>query len=362
MKQTTLTRVTLTIKLLLAANTLLAVTFLLSACAGEGFGTPSTLKIGLVAPFEGLYRPLGYEALFAVKLALQERNAQGGVNGYRLELVALNDFDDPAEARTQARALLADPDVLGVVGHLSAETSLAAMPVYQAGGLAMSVPWTLAAANIRRDGVVTVAANEAETAARLDTMSQKRGYNNIARVSSSTDIQVGTIPVDAQALELTAEGVAASEMILVLREAGLLLPLLGQVDVGSSQLVQVANGAARGLIYVSPGPDPQDVPGAENFVKNYEALAGFAPGPRAVLAYDATNVLLDAIEQVMVTSLAKPGGQPSRAEVSAIINQIQRRGLSGKIAFDAKGQRIDAPVWIYQISEEEQYPGELLFP
>jgi ABC-type branched-subunit amino acid transport system substrate-binding protein len=35
---------------------------------------PPTVKIGLVAPFEGEYRSTGYEVLFAVKLALQQRN------------------------------------------------------------------------------------------------------------------------------------------------------------------------------------------------------------------------------------------------------------------------------------------------
>ena len=43
----------------------------LTACAPlVGYGSvPPTLKIGLVAPFEGIDRRLGYEALFAVKLA-----------------------------------------------------------------------------------------------------------------------------------------------------------------------------------------------------------------------------------------------------------------------------------------------------
>ena len=95
----------------------------------SSLGIPPTVKIGLVAPFEGLHRPLGYEALFGVKLAIQERNRGQGLHGYRIELVALNDFDDPAEARKQAAALAADPDVLGVVGHLSSPTTLAAGPV-----------------------------------------------------------------------------------------------------------------------------------------------------------------------------------------------------------------------------------------
>ncbi|MBN1993080.1 MAG: branched-chain amino acid ABC transporter substrate-binding protein [Anaerolineae bacterium] len=352
MKRINLARHTLKIYILLMA------VFLLPACAGKGFdGAPPTLKIGLVAPFEGLHRPLGYEVLFAVKLALQERNASGGVNGYQVELVALNDFDEPAEAQTQARALIADPDVLGVVGHLSSATTLAAMPIYQEAKLALSVPWTIdaTAMNIQKKGVVRVAADYADTSARLNTFSQEWGYNHRLNVA---EVDLDSLPVELQALELTGEGVAAGETISALRRAGVSLPLLGQVDVGSPQPVQVANGAATGLIFVSPGPAPRDAPGTEAFMEAYQTLAGFSPGPRAVLAYDATNILLNAIEQAMFGS-----HQPTRSEVSALINQVQQQGLSGDIVFDQQGRRLNAPVWVYQIFEEEQqYPGELIAP
>jgi branched-chain amino acid transport system substrate-binding protein len=339
----------------------LAVIFFLSACAaGEFGGAPPALKIGLAAPFEGLHRPLGYEALFAVKLALQERNLSGGINGYQVELVALNDFDDPAEAQTQARVLIADPDVVGVVGHLSSATTLAAMPIYQKAGLALSVPWTIESVEspINREGVVRVAANDTETSLWLDTVRRERGFNNIVKVA---DIDFNSVPAGIQALELRAEAVTAGESILALRRANVSLPLFGHVDVGSPQVVQVAKAAANGLIFVSPGPDPGDVPGADDFIKAYQTLAGFPPGPRAVLAYDATNVLLDAIEQAMLENTQTLLEPPTRSEVIATIGKVQRHGISGDIAFDAQGQRIDAPVWVYQISGEE-YPGALLAP
>jgi len=100
----------------------------LSGCASgfsllSHYGTRPLVKIGLAAPFEGLDRPLGYEALSGVKLALAERNAAGGVGGYIVELVALNDFGESQEAYLQAREFAADPDVLGVVTGWSDETA-----------------------------------------------------------------------------------------------------------------------------------------------------------------------------------------------------------------------------------------------
>ena len=97
--------------------------FLVAACSGPGSVKP-TVKLGLSAPFEGLHRDLGYEALYAVQLAVRERNGAGGVGQrYLVELVALNDLNEAEKAVEQARKMAVDPGVLGVLGGLSAETA-----------------------------------------------------------------------------------------------------------------------------------------------------------------------------------------------------------------------------------------------
>jgi len=100
----------------LSANLVLS-TFALGTLAIPVF------KLGLLAPFEGTGRAIAYEALYAVKLALQKKNALGGVAGWSVELVALDDGDDLAQTTQQARVLAADHDVmrmLVVVGDASA--------------------------------------------------------------------------------------------------------------------------------------------------------------------------------------------------------------------------------------------------
>jgi Periplasmic binding protein len=114
--------------------------WLLAACAFPGSVKP-TIKIGLSAPFEGLYRDLGYEALHAVRLAVRQRNEAGGVGGrYLIELVALNDFNEPEEAARQAREMGVDPGILGVLGGWSPEAAHAAAPEYERLGLAFLAP------------------------------------------------------------------------------------------------------------------------------------------------------------------------------------------------------------------------------
>jgi ABC-type branched-subunit amino acid transport system substrate-binding protein len=110
---------------------------LLASCCT---GLPPTVKIGLSAPFEGRDRDLGYEVLHAVRLAVRQRNEAGGAGGALVELVALNDFNEGAEAVVQARKMAVDPGVLAVVGGWTANTVAAAAPEYKRLGLAFLAP------------------------------------------------------------------------------------------------------------------------------------------------------------------------------------------------------------------------------
>lgn len=103
----------------------------LSACAGAA----PVVKIGLVAPFEGRHRALGYDVIYSARLAVREINAAGGIGGYRVALVALDDGATAEFARETAASLVVDPDVVAVVGHWRPETTAVAAPVYDAGNL-----------------------------------------------------------------------------------------------------------------------------------------------------------------------------------------------------------------------------------
>ena len=98
-----------------------------------------TVKIGLVAPFEGRNRAIGYDAIYAARLALREANEPAGVGQFRVALVALDDRSDPQLAREAAASLAADPAVMLVVGHWLPETTGTAAEVYERAGLPLVV-------------------------------------------------------------------------------------------------------------------------------------------------------------------------------------------------------------------------------
>ncbi len=88
------------------------------------------VKIGLVAPFEGRHRAVGYDAIYSARLAVREVNARGGIGGLRVALVALDDRGDPELAREAAASLAVDPAVVAVAGHFLPETTDSATNIY----------------------------------------------------------------------------------------------------------------------------------------------------------------------------------------------------------------------------------------
>ena len=98
-------------------------------------GVTPVVKIGLVGPFEGKHRDVGYDVIYSERLAIREINRSGGIGDYRLALVALDDFGDPDSAKEMAAALATDEAVMVVIGHWLPETSQSAALIYEDRGL-----------------------------------------------------------------------------------------------------------------------------------------------------------------------------------------------------------------------------------
>jgi branched-chain amino acid transport system substrate-binding protein len=364
----------------LTASALLALVAVAACACGYRFSVRPTLKIGLVAPFEGLYRPLGYEALHAVQLAIEERNELGGVEAYLVELVALNDDQDPHWAAHRAREMTVDPDVMGVIGHLDDETTSAAIPAYESAGLPLIVPfagadYSVGAADREAFWIVADDATLGIVAARYAVL--HRGARSLAVVgqgktlletfaATARDLGAEVHLCDAQEGEdlvrelagstadlvfLAEDGPAAGEILVELRQSGVTVPVVGSVELDTPQFVQIAGETASGAVYLSYGPPV----GETTFAAAYPARWGSDPGPRATLAYDATGLLLDALARCI--SLY---GAPSReGVVEALANTRDYAGLTGSITFDQRGQAVDRDVFLYELVTPE-YPGELI--
>jgi hypothetical protein len=103
---------------------------LLVGCRALGSTVP-VVKLGLLAPFEGRYRAVGYHLLPAARLAVSE----AALTDVKLEWVILDTHGDPAQAVQRARELAVDPAVVAVIGPVLPESVAAVRPVLDGAGL-----------------------------------------------------------------------------------------------------------------------------------------------------------------------------------------------------------------------------------
>lgn len=115
-------------KVIAAAAALLLVT---AACgdddddAGESEGTSAEpIRIGALTSLNGPFTPWGLQVRDGMQLAVDEINADDGVDGRQLELVVVDDQSDPDEATTGIERLVED-DVVAVGGTISSDVGLA---------------------------------------------------------------------------------------------------------------------------------------------------------------------------------------------------------------------------------------------
>jgi branched-chain amino acid transport system substrate-binding protein len=324
------------------------------------------VKIGLVAPFEGLHRHLGYDVLYAVKLAVRERDAAGGVSGYMVELVALDDSNDPAQARLQARKMIVDADVMGVIGHFSDQAALAALDEYHRAGLALITQVAADAVTergypeifrlyARNDLLGKEAARYAVEELGMRRLAVLRGDDDLADAFLQTAEQLGaTIVLDAdtdltfhasrftsaELIFFSGGAVEGAELIAQARGAGVEVIFMGGSRLDSPQLGQIGGEAVRGTLYITAVPRIN----SGDFVAGYRASTGRLPGPQAIVAYDAACVLLEALARAIESE-----GRPARDAVVTELNALKNYpGLIGSITFDGNGDLVDPQTYVYR--------------
>ncbi len=114
---------------------LLIVICFLFAC-----GKQEAIKIGFMGPLTGDAANYGKLMSQAVKIAVEEQNAKGGIGGVKVQLI-LEDDEGRVEKANPAIEKLASVDkVLGIVGPVFSSCALAIAPKCQAEKIVMITP------------------------------------------------------------------------------------------------------------------------------------------------------------------------------------------------------------------------------
>lgn len=281
-------------------------------------GTVPVVRIGLVAPFEGRYREIGYDVIPAIRMALYDAAVGGGVGGYMVELVAFDDGGDPDSAVEQAHKVTRDPTVLVVIGHWMEPTTRAASGIYAEEG----VPLITDSATVTGDSIFRMVANS----------ERLRAFAMRCLPDAEFHMDFGESVTEAAGYVCSLSG-----------DSG---PVIGPPLWATDQFRALAGDSLRGVYYVTGHAMPDDLPGGIGPMLRISAE--WSESPLAYTAYDSAILALDAIAR------AASSGYPTRRAVEAALRDADLEGLTGHIAFDG-GERVSAPVYVYGWD----FPGRL---
>ncbi|WP_376792522.1 ABC transporter substrate-binding protein [Thermoflexus sp.] len=273
----------------------------LVACQPAGI-----MYIGLVAPFEGRDRAIGYDAVFGARLAVRMWNTTHPA-GPKVMLIALDDQGDPILAQERARQIVAYPSLIAVIGHFRPETTWAAAPIYRAAGIPLIAP--LIPADRAPEGALPTAPDQRTVVAALlqalppgdgrvlwivrddeerwfgpevEALFRERGWVVHKRNWEEAS------PQDDEPVFFDGRAVHAGEAVRRWRSSGWRGLLLGGPGLLHPDLL--AFREAEGRIWAVA--ETRRVEDAE-WRTAYQAIAlGMSPGPYAPLAYDLIWVVM----------------------------------------------------------------------
>jgi len=364
-----------------------AITFVLPGYAAENM----IVKIGHVAPLSGPSAHLGKDNENGAKMAVEELNAKGiMIDGKKVkfELLTEDDSSDPKQGTAAAQKLV-DAKVNGVVGHLNSSTSISAAKIYHDAGIPQISPSSTATAYTAMGYKSTfrVVANDsqlggnlghyaveklkARTIAVIDDRSAygqgvagefvKGALAEAASKKIKIDFTLGqytnTTATDFSAIltqikekkpDLIFFGgmdSVAGPMLRQMKNLKIKAKFMGGDGICTPTLAQLAgDGLNDGQVICAEAggiPDSQrEVSG--NFRAAYKKKFGTDVILYAPYVYDAVMTLADAMQQ-------------AKSSDSAIylpfLRKIQRKGVTGDIAFDYKGDIKNGVLTMYTFED-----------
>ncbi len=353
-----------------------------------------TIKIAVQAPLSGEQAALGEHVKLGAQLAVEEATKSFKALGFDLVFVPYDDQAKPEVGVANARNIVADPDVLVLVGHFNSGVALPSSEVYKDAMLAMISPANTATEitdrgypNVNRvcgrdDVQGPVGARFAAQDLKLKSVyiiHDKTLYgqgvaDNFRNEANKLGLKVlgydGTeeranfapmiIPMKAKNPDLVYFGGIYHQGGLLLkqmREKGVNAVFMGPDGLDSSEMVKIAGAQVVGSYYTTVAGPPDAYPESAAFAKKFKQHFGKEVESFAMYGYDAALVGIKAMEQAIESN---GGKKPSRAEVSSAVRKLKNfKGATGSIAFDNKGDPVKAKYFVLQF-EKRSYPGKVV--
>lgn len=365
---------------------IVALAMILAACApssggGGGEAQAKELKVAILAPLSGPVPTFGVSTRDGALMAIDEWNAKGGVLGMKIVPIVEDSQCTPDPAVNAANKVIDQDGVKFIIGEVCSKASIPVSEIANAKGvLQISPTSTNVSVTVDSQGKVKpyifracfIDPFQGQVGAKFawEKLGAKKAFimldqandyvkglaeefekaftalgGEIVGKATYTDKDTDFSAILAQIADAKPDVVYLPDYYnivnLVMKQAkekGINVPFVGGDGWDSADLDLAAADGGFFTNHYSPD-DPR--PEVQNFRKAYgekykdENGNPKVPDALAALAYDATNLLLEAINQAGTTDTAK---------VKDTLEKIKFSGVSGQITFDANHNPIKSAV------------------
>lgn len=334
-----------------------------------------TIKIALAGPVTGPVAQYGDMQFTGAKMAIEQINKAGGVNGKELEAVVYDDACDPKQAVAVANKIVND-DIRFVVGHLCSSSTQPASDIYEDEGVLM-ITAASTSPDITTRGyqlifrTIGLDSMQGPTAAKyiintvkpknMAVIHDKQQYGEGLASSVRDEVQKAGIKValyegvtagdkDFSALiaklkkedvDFVYYGGYHPELGLILRqsaEKGLDVKFMGPEGVGNKDISAIAGKASEGLLVTLPKSFDQD-PANARLVEAFQDKSEDPSGPFVFPAYSAVQVMADGM---------KLASSEDPEKVASTLRSNSFKTPTGELGFDNKGDLKDFSFVVYE--------------
>jgi branched-chain amino acid transport system substrate-binding protein len=365
---------------------LLVLGLLLSGCKATNQAkapTKGDVYVYVASPLSGFQANGGQTILGGANLAAAELNKSGGLLGYRVVVVPMDDESDSDVAVSVAEQIRSEVGagkrVLGVIGHYNSGQTLAAMEIYKDLQLVVVTP-TSSEVSISQKGYrnfFRVNANdtvqaEADAQFLVGDLKAKR----VALVHNDTAYGVGLRDAMAQALSKlgaevavtiqVAEGqesydsevaqiqqsnpdaifyagyeIEAPYLRYAVVQAGIKAQFLASDGAFLAATIDESEGTAEGMYVSGFAPSPEQAVD-KAWIDAYREVEARNPDTYSVNGYSALEVLAEG---------AKKATSFEASQVSDAIRALAVQTPMGQLTFESNGDVRGATIYIFQVKD-----------
>jgi branched-chain amino acid transport system substrate-binding protein len=345
-----------------------------------------TIEVATQSHLTGDLAIVGTDIRNAAQLAVDQLSGPLVQMGFKVKLTPFDDQDKPETAVANAKAIISDPAVLGVVGHHNSDAEVAASEQYHAAKLCSLTPASTSPKVTDRgyeevnrlcgrddlQGAVCAQFANSVGIKSVYVMHNKTAYGEenaqyFKREAETQNIKV----VGFEGTDEKADFTAVLNRILAAKPDAIFFG--GEFERPALLFKQSRQMGFRGMCMSDGGFDSSDAakiggfsllggggtffssaagpakayPDAGKFVSDFMDKFGKKPEPFAAQSYDCTALLLKGIENAAKQS----GGQlPTRPDVVKAVRALKDfKGVTGTINFNAQGDLVKSKYFIIQV-------------